>query len=153
MRELPDSIPPRSAMALLPDRGTSRYEERVVGLEPAAGPHASGRDVDLTEPASACECGVGCGVLPDAAEASVAENRAVVVSTRRQQAHDDTERDQCSRPRNGYDRLAGGLIGVRGVHRARGPAWSEPGEHQREPRLPAGTVTPFNRPCLIRASA
>ena len=78
VREMPDSVPPPLAMDLLPDRGTG-YEERVVELEPAALPHASGRDVDLTRPASACECGVGCGVLPDAAEASVAENRGVVV--------------------------------------------------------------------------
>jgi hypothetical protein len=33
MRELPDSIAPLPAMALLPDRGTARYEERVVELE------------------------------------------------------------------------------------------------------------------------
>ena len=83
MRELPDSIPPPPAMARLPDRGTNPYGERVVGLVPAARPHASGRDLDRTQPASACECGVGCGVLPDATEASVAENRGVVVSVRR----------------------------------------------------------------------
>ena len=47
MREMPDSVPPPLAMDLLPDRGTG-YEERVVELEPAALPHASGRDVDLT---------------------------------------------------------------------------------------------------------
>jgi hypothetical protein len=128
MRELPDAIPPPPppAMALLPDRGTGRAEERLVELGPAALPRTSGRDVDLTQPASACGCGVGCGVLPDAVEASGAENRGVVGSTRRQEAHDDTERDQMLTSDGGYDRGACSFLGVRDAHRgARGPAWSE----------------------------
>jgi hypothetical protein len=51
MRELPDSIQPPPAMALPPDRRTGPREERVVELEPAAPPHASGRDLDRTQPA------------------------------------------------------------------------------------------------------
>ena len=61
---------------------------------------------------------------------------------------------RCSGRRNGYDlgsRLHwGGQVAHRG---ARGPAWSELGERQRERRLPARTLTPFNCPCLIRATA
>ena len=79
MPESPNSIAPPPRAAPLPERGDGRYQELIVELEPAALPHAGGRDVDLTQPASASKCGVGCGVLPDAREPLAADNQPVAV--------------------------------------------------------------------------